>query len=144
MVRGTSLWGDFYQEELGWGNRGREVTSSGSCLPTGWGRGLEGRKQGREELIKMNLPRVWPWADLVGGGGLGLCRTPWSGPLKGQRAVLLILYLSVIVCGPPGGGGFHHPWAGNYPSLNALDLEACKHSLHILDIKYLDTYLPLV
>ena len=92
----------------------------------------------------MNLPRVWPWADLVDGGGLGLCRTPWSGPLKGQRAVLLILYLSVIVCGPPGSGVFHHPWTGNSPSLKALDLEVCRHSLHILDIKYLDTYLPLV
>lgn len=64
----------------------------------------EGRRQGRDELIKMNHPRVWPWADLVGGGGLGLCGTPWSGPRKGQRAVLLVLYLSAIVCGPPGVG----------------------------------------
>ena len=92
----------------------------------------------------MNLPRVWPWADPVGGGGLGLCRAPWSGPLKGQRVVLLILGLSFIVCGPPGGGGFHHPCAGNSPSLKALDLEACRRSLHVLDIKHLDTYLPLV
>ena len=44
VVRETSLGGDFYQEELGWGNRGREITSSGSCLPTGWGRGLRGKK----------------------------------------------------------------------------------------------------
>ena len=114
------------------------------ACPQDGGVDLEGRKQGRKELIKMNLPRVWPWADLVDGGGLGLCRTPWSGPLKGQRAVLLILYLSVIVCGPPGSGGFHHPWTGNSPSLKALDLEVCRQSLHILDIKYLDTYLPLV
>lgn len=64
----------------------------------------EGRKQGRDELIKMNHPRVWPRAGLVGGGGLGLCRTPWSGSLKGQRVVLLILNLSATVCGPPGVG----------------------------------------
>lgn len=48
-VRGTSLWGDFYQEELGWGNRGREVPSSGSWLPTvvgAWGQG-ERKQEGK-------------------------------------------------------------------------------------------------